>query len=80
MTVVVDNLEKDGLVERTVCKDDRRAFTVGLTSKGRRLFEKVFLPHAEYVSKLVSILSETEQSELGDLLKKLGTGLRETKE
>jgi MarR family 2-MHQ and catechol resistance regulon transcriptional repressor len=80
MTVVVDNLEKEGLVDRTVCKDDRRAFSVQLTPKGKKLFERIFPQHAEYVAKLTSVLSENEQVELGNLLKKLGTGLKEKKE
>jgi len=75
MTVVVDNLEKEGFVERVVSKKDRRAFVVKLTPKGKRLFEKVFSQHAEYVATLASVLTEEEQADLGRLLKKLGTGL-----
>lgn len=77
MTVVVDNLEKEGLVERSVSKKDRRAFYVQLTAKGKRLFNKIFIKHAEYITRLVSVLSETEQIDLGRLLKKLGTSLKD---
>jgi MarR family 2-MHQ and catechol resistance regulon transcriptional repressor len=77
MTVVVDNLEKDGLVERLVNDQDHRAFYVKLTPKGKRLFEKIFSKHAQYVVKLASVLSEAEQAELGLLLKKLGMNLQE---
>jgi MarR family transcriptional regulator, 2-MHQ and catechol-resistance regulon repressor len=76
MTVVVDNLQKDGIVERTVSKEDRRAFYVRLTPKGKRLFNQIFVRHAEYVTALASVLTEAEQIELGSLLKKLGTELR----
>jgi MarR family 2-MHQ and catechol resistance regulon transcriptional repressor len=76
MTVVVDNLEKDGLVERSVNNDDHRAFYVKLTPKGKRLFEKIFSKHAQFIVKLASVLSESEQAELGLLLKKLGTSLQ----
>jgi MarR family transcriptional regulator, 2-MHQ and catechol-resistance regulon repressor len=76
MTVVVDNLEKDGLVERLVSKEDHRAFYVKLTPKGNRLFDKIFMKHAQYIVKLASELSESEQTELGVLLKKLGTSLQ----
>jgi MarR family 2-MHQ and catechol resistance regulon transcriptional repressor len=75
MTVVVDNLEKDGLVERTVNAEDHRAFYVKLTPKGKRLFDKIFSKHAQFIVKLSSVLSETEQADLGLLLKKLGTNL-----
>jgi MarR family 2-MHQ and catechol resistance regulon transcriptional repressor len=76
MTVVVDNLEKEGIVRRTISKKDRRAFYVQLTPKGNRLFQNTFIPHAEYIAKLASVLTEIEQTELGSLLKKLGTELR----
>jgi MarR family 2-MHQ and catechol resistance regulon transcriptional repressor len=75
MTVVVDNLEKEGIVERSVNQKDHRAFFVQLTPKGKRLFDKIFIKHAEYIEKLASALSEGEQLELGRLLKKLGTSL-----
>jgi MarR family 2-MHQ and catechol resistance regulon transcriptional repressor len=76
MTVVVNNLEKDGLVERSVNDEDHRAFYVKLTPKGKHLFEKIFSKHARYIVKLASVLSESEQAELGILLKKLGTRLQ----
>ena len=75
MTVVVDNLEKEGIVKRTISKEDRRAFYVQLTPKGKRLFDKIFIRHADYIAELASVLSETEQVQLSDLLKKLGTSL-----
>lgn len=73
MTVVVDNLELDGLVERHRSTTDRRVIEVQLTSKGKRLFERIFPEHAEHVAGLASVLSEGEQRRLGSLLKKLGT-------
>lgn len=75
MTVVVDNLEKEGLVERIRSKQDRRAIQVRLTSKGKKLFDENFTKHAEHVTKLASVLTVHEQEELSRLLKKLGIGL-----
>lgn len=78
MTVVVDNLAKEGLVERVQCPEDRRAYIVQLTSKGTRLFEDIFIQHAKYVTELVySALSEEEITNLAALLKKLGLTLKE---
>jgi MarR family transcriptional regulator, 2-MHQ and catechol-resistance regulon repressor len=77
MTVVVDNLEKEGIVERSVNKQDRRAYYVRLTSKGKNLFHKIFIKHAEFIAQLVSVLTEVEQTELGVHLKKLGLALKE---
>ena len=76
ITVVIDNLEKDGLVERVPSKEDRRAITVQLTSKGQKLFNEIFTKHAQFVTKTASVLSETEQVQLSGLLKKLGLALQ----
>ncbi|MFH0991301.1 MAG: MarR family transcriptional regulator [bacterium] len=77
MTVVIDNLEKENLVERSHNKKDRRTIHVQLTSKGKTLFDSIFSQHAAYVSDLASVLSEKEQQELGRLAKKLGRALHE---
>jgi MarR family 2-MHQ and catechol resistance regulon transcriptional repressor len=75
MTVVIDNLEKEGLVERVPSKEDRRSILVRLTDKGTKLFDEIFKQHAQCVAKLASVLTESEQEELGKLLKKLGVSL-----
>ncbi len=78
MTVVVDNLEREGLVERRDLPEDRRAYVITLTEKGRKLFERIFIQHAKYVSELVHVaLTEDEISHLSALLKKLGLSLKE---
>lgn len=77
MTVVIDNLEKEGLVERIHSQQDRRAILVQLTPKGKQLFEEVFVKHAAYLADLFSVLTEEEQRELGRLLKKLGVALKQ---
>ncbi|MFF1628385.1 MarR family winged helix-turn-helix transcriptional regulator [Streptomyces sp. NPDC058272] len=38
---LIGRLEKDGLVERTVCQEDRRGVWVALTRKGRDLHSEV---------------------------------------
>lgn len=75
-TVIVDNLEREGLVARSPSKDDRRVIFVHLTPKGRRYFKQIFIQHAEFVAKLASVLSDEEQEGLGRLLKKLGVALQ----
>jgi MarR family 2-MHQ and catechol resistance regulon transcriptional repressor len=77
ITVVVDNLAKDGLVERRICAEDRRVVYVQLTGKGTRLFKGIFARHARCVEGLADVLNEQEQRALGRLLKKLGTRLAE---
>lgn len=75
MTLVVDNLEKERLVERIRSKEDRRTIHVKLTDKGVHLFNSVFKKHAQFITKTFQVLSEKEQIQLSKLLKKLGTSL-----
>lgn len=77
MTLVLDNIEKLGYVERVPSKEDRRAILVQLTSKGSVLFNETFKVHAEHITKLMSVLNAEEQKSLGELLKKLGTAVKE---
>ena len=75
MTCVIDNLEKESLVERVQSGKDRRSVTVRLTCKGEELFEKIFPLHAKHVETLASPLNADEQVQLSQLLKKLGKAL-----
>jgi MarR family 2-MHQ and catechol resistance regulon transcriptional repressor len=78
LTVVIDNLEKQGLVERAACPTDRRATYIRLTEKGQKLFDEVFVQHAKCVENLIwSVLNEEEITQLSALLKKLGLALKE---
>jgi MarR family transcriptional regulator, 2-MHQ and catechol-resistance regulon repressor len=80
MTVIVDNLEKEGLVERARSLDDRRVIYVQLTGKGTRLFKSIFPVHVEKITELASVLSEKEQFQLAALLKKLGLRMLNSEE
>jgi MarR family 2-MHQ and catechol resistance regulon transcriptional repressor len=77
ITCVIDNLEKEGLVERLPSKLDRRAIVAQLTDKGEKLFAETFQKHAEYVATLAAVLTEEEQETVSILLKKLGLALHE---
>jgi MarR family 2-MHQ and catechol resistance regulon transcriptional repressor len=77
MTVIVDNLERDGIVERIRSTEDRRVIKVGLKAKGKELFETIFRQHAARITQLAAVLTEAEQVHLSELLKKLGLALKE---
>lgn len=77
MTVVVDNLEKEGLVHRLHDSDDRRAIHVALTRKGKKRFREIFTRHARFIARTASVLTEPEQEQLSRLLRKLGLALQE---
>lgn len=74
ITIVIDNLERGGLVKRHREEEDRRMITVHLTAKGRKLIAE-FLPiHVEGIVSAVGVLSAREQKQLTDLCRKLGLG------
>ena len=74
-TLVVDNLERHGLVERHRDETDRRVVMVALTAHGADLIATIFPTHAAAVAEEMSVLTPEEQRQLGDLCKKLGKGL-----
>lgn len=72
ITLVVDNLEKQGLVQREREPHDRRMIVVSLTPAGRELISQVFPKHLAAIVEEMSILTPEEQQLLGDLCRKLG--------
>ncbi len=72
ITVVVDNLEKRGLVRRERSTSDRRKVTVMLTAEGRTLIGKVFPGHAARIAKAMRALDRSELHQLRCLCRKLG--------
>ncbi len=75
ITMVIDNLEKRGLVRRKRDRNDRRFLIVHLTAEGKKLISKIFPPHAALITKELGVLSATDQKILGDLCKKVGMGV-----
>jgi MarR family 2-MHQ and catechol resistance regulon transcriptional repressor len=72
ITLVIDNLERHGLVIRRRDPCDRRAIIVSLTDAGRERIETVFPMHVAAVVEEMSVLNPEEQETLGRLCKKLG--------
>ncbi len=73
ITMVVDNLQKRGLVSRDRDRADRRRLQVSLTPDGEALIKAIFPKHAEITRQVFSVLNRTECRQLSTLLKKLGT-------
>ena len=76
ITMVVDNLEKRGYVERLRDERDRRHYFVRITAAGKRLISAFFPGHVKRIVDEMSVLSKSEQAELGRLCKKVGLGDR----
>ncbi len=72
LTMVVGNLEKQGLAGRQRCPEDRRVLIVVLTAKGKALIRRTFSQHAAAITEFLSVLNPEEQGRLGDLCRKLG--------
>jgi DNA-binding MarR family transcriptional regulator len=70
VTAIVDQLEKEGLVERFDEPADRRAFRIHLTRAGEKSFAEMARAHEEWVVDLLSGLSRREQDDLLRLLAK----------
>jgi len=74
-TLVIDNLEKRGLVTRRRDPNDRRVIMVELTDDGLAMISAIFPGHAQAIAEEMAVLSPEEQQQLGALCKKLGKGV-----
>jgi MarR family 2-MHQ and catechol resistance regulon transcriptional repressor len=72
MTLVIDNLEKRGLVQRQQREDDRRCIDIHLTAAGEKLIEEILPQHVAGIVETFSILSPAEQDRLDRLCRRLG--------
>jgi MarR family 2-MHQ and catechol resistance regulon transcriptional repressor len=72
ITFLVDRLTAKGYVERRACETDRRARYAALTAKGEELIAKIFPSHAAAIERAMAGLSESEQRQATELIKKLG--------
>ena len=71
VTGLTDELEREGVVSRTASPDDRRAWIVRLTPKGRRSFEAMASEHEQWILEMFSGLDmktvKQLHSQLGQL-------------
>ena len=72
LTLVVDNLEKAGLVVRERDPADRRFVVVKLTAKGADFISELFPKVVGNVCREMGVLSSTELLDLSRLCKKIG--------
>ncbi len=63
MTVLVDKLEKEQLVQRKLDSQDRRAIRVYITDKGREIAEKISAIGVEFNARLLDLLGEGNEKE-----------------
>jgi len=75
VTGVVDRLERQGLVRRSLSQTDLRVRQLALTAQGRKLVTKVLVGHAERVASLFGGLEAREQETMLRFLKQMQTHL-----
>jgi DNA-binding MarR family transcriptional regulator len=73
VTAIVDQLESEGLVTRHPCEDDRRAFRITFTDKGRKAFQIMAKAHEAWVEELFAGLKLGDKGVLHELLGQLKT-------
>ena len=71
MTARLDKMEEAKLIRRLPDPGDRRGVVIELTSRGRELWEQTVAVQAEKESIVAAALTEREQDQLNDLLRRL---------
>ena len=71
LTRIVDQMDRNGLVERRIDPGDRRRVKVHLTPSGRELADKLVDEARQHEAKLLSILEDTDASRLKQALQAL---------
>src|SRR4029077_15473879 len=74
LTLVIDNLQRRGLVKREQQGKDKRFVLATITPAGARLIARIFPAHAARITEIMSRLTPEEQDQLGGLSRKLGKG------
>lgn len=69
VTGITDQLEREGLVARTPCPGDRRAFTVKLTETGLKRFREMAAGHELWIIDMLGGLTRDEKQ---TMITKLG--------
>jgi DNA-binding MarR family transcriptional regulator len=72
LTRLLDRMERDGLIERTLSREDRRQFDVAITDQGREVFDRVWPGHLQGIQRYFSEpLTDRDVSVLKGVLAKL---------
>lgn len=77
ITYVVDKLEKKGLISRIASPEDRRVTYAVITDEGHQFMSEIFPEHEKNLHELMTALSDEEQKQAIELLKKLGLSIKD---
>lgn len=73
ITVVLKNMERNGLITKTISREDNRKCIIAITDKGKEVFEKILPLHREEVEIFFEFLTGEEKESLIKILKKFKT-------
>ena len=76
MTRLVDGLERDGLIKRRFDEQDRRSFSVSLTSAGQKKLDEVMPDYYQRVNQSMAGLGAKQFQQLDEILDAIQTGIR----
>jgi MarR family 2-MHQ and catechol resistance regulon transcriptional repressor len=76
VTMVINNLEKQGMVQRMKSEKDKRQFIIHLTPKGKNFIQELLPGIIKKIKKHFEILDKDEQNELQRLCKIIGLQIR----
>jgi DNA-binding MarR family transcriptional regulator len=68
---LVDRMEREGLVKRMVCKEDRRGHILEPTPKGRALRKAMWAAYAPAMDAAMAKLDDKDAAKLTELLDRL---------
>ena len=71
LTVMIDRLEHQGLLQRTPHETDRRSYLIALTEKGQALFAEHHQYHLRLTEEITATLSPEEQALFSAVLEKV---------
>ena len=71
MVFLVDELEKQGLVERRRNPADRRSYALYLTGQGREKLREARRASAAHEREITTALTDAQRAELADLLRRV---------
>lgn len=70
ITVVIKNLEKEGLIKKNPDPEDKRSCIISLTTKGKDVIENILPNHIKNIKGIFEILTDEEKITLKNILKK----------
>jgi len=78
ITVMLNRLERDGLIERTVNEADRREKFVQISSAGRVLLKRIWKVQPDQLERVTAGLNDRERLQLAGLLNKMIAGQKKS--